>query len=588
MKKKMPYLGIATLIGALTWASFSFGLFIGFENFIEDLLYSTKPVRNDIVIVDIDSNSINSIGQWPWPRKVFADAFLKIDGRPPKGVGLDVVFSEPSRSGPTDDAALAKALAKISYPVILPVEGINLTLEKDAMPKAESLVKPLGIFTGNSKVGLGHVNLVLDSDGVVRNFPPKIVFNESGNDKQIKAFALEVAEESGEILPNFDQLKNIERIVFSSPTGSIKRVPFLRLIQESNLEMLEDKIVLIGATSPDLHDEKPTPLSRGTQMPGVEIQANIVNMLLYGYRLSPLDRNLQVLWLLAAAFAPAAIFIISRQSLKPLFANLILGLSYTVGLVILFEQGIAANVIHINSAWVLSTLSMFSYRYFSGEKEKREMRNLFSKYVSKDVLEEILKNPGKVQLGGEEKEITVFFSDIRGFTTLSEKTTPTELVRILNWYFTEMSDEILKNGGVLDKYIGDAIMAFWGAPIDDPEQADYAIKASIGMLEKLSDFNRRLKDQWNVEINIGIGLYTGPAVVGNIGSNQRFDYTIIGDTVNVASRLEGLNKEFKTRIVIGESTKNKASGKYKFLPLGQVAVKGRQEPLNIYTIEGYN
>jgi adenylate cyclase len=197
-----------------------------------------------------------------------------------------------------------------------------------------------------------------------------------------------------------------------------------------------------------------------------------------------------------------------------------------------------------------------------------------------------------VSLGGEEKEITVFFSDIRGFTTLSEKTTPKELVRILNRYFTAMSEEILKNAGVLDKYIGDAIMAFWGAPVDDPGQADNALKAALGMLAKLKELNEELRASGDPEINIGIGIYTGPAVVGNMGSEQRFDYTVMGDTVNVASRLEGLNKEYQTRLIIGESTKNKitlrlAQGEkdYKFRFLGSVAVKGRKEPLNIYTLE---
>jgi adenylate cyclase len=327
-------------------------------------------------------------------------------------------------------------------------------------------------------------------------------------------------------------------------------------------------------------------------MPGVEIQANIANMLIMGYRLIPLSKGWSFFWIFLAAVLPALAFLLFSRSLKPLFINIFLGVVYLILIIILFEKGVAANIIHINLAWILSTSSLFGYRYFVGEKERREMRNLFSKYVSKDVLEEILADPTKVSLGGEEKEITVFFSDIRGFTTLSEKTTPKELVRILNRYFTAMSEEILKNAGVLDKYIGDAIMAFWGAPVDDPGQADNALKAALGMLAKLKELNEELRASGDPEINIGIGIYTGPAVVGNMGSEQRFDYTVMGDTVNVASRLEGLNKEYQTRLIIGESTKNKitlrlAQGEkdYKFRFLGSVAVKGRKEPLNIYTLE---
>jgi adenylate cyclase len=188
--------------------------------------------------------------------------------------------------------------------------------------------------------------------------------------------------------------------------------------------------------------------------------------------------------------------------------------------------------------------------------------------------------------GGEEREMTVFFSDIRGFTTISEQTTPTELVRILNEYFTQMTAEVLRTGGVVDKYIGDAVMAFWGAPIDDPDHADHAVEAALAMIEKLKLLNQKLRAQGDPEIKIGIGLYSGKAVVGNVGSNDRFDYTVIGDTVNAASRLEGLNKEYKTQIIISESVKNKLKKQYPLVCLGCTPVKGRKEPINIYTIEG--
>ncbi len=200
------------------------------------------------------------------------------------------------------------------------------------------------------------------------------------------------------------------------------------------------------------------------------------------------------------------------------------------------------------------------------------------------MLEEILQDPSKVKLGGEVREVTVFFSDVKGFTTLSEKSTPQELVKVMNEYFTLMTEEILKRGGVLDKYIGDAIMAFWGAPIDDENQADNALQAAIEMTKKLKAFNLKLKDKGKPEIGMRIGIYTGPALAGNIGSELRLNYTVMGDTVNVASRLEGVNKEYGTQIIIGENVKNKLKGKYDLKGLGSVAVKGRGEPLNIYTL----
>ena len=265
--------------------------------------------------------------------------------------------------------------------------------------------------------------------------------------------------------------------------------------------------------------------------------------------------------------------------------SVVLGAVYFFAIVFLFQYGISVNLIHISLAWILSTIVLFGYRHFVAERERRGLKNVFSKYASKEVVSEILKDPGRVKLGGEEKEITIFFSDIRSFTTWSEQTTPKKLVSILNRYFTAMSEEVLNNGGVLDKYIGDAIMAFWGAPIGDPEQADKAITASLSMLEKLKKLNVELKAEGEPEIKIGIGLFTGPAVVGNVGSEKRFNYTAIGDTVNVGSRLEGLTKEYNVQLVIGETTKNRAKGSYNFKFLASAAVKGRVEPINIYTIE---
>ena len=187
-------------------------------------------------------------------------------------------------------------------------------------------------------------------------------------------------------------------------------------------------------------------------------------------------------------------------------------------------------------------------------------------------------------LGGEEKEITLLFSDIRGFTTLSEKMAPCDLIKVLNRYFSAMTEEILAQGGVLDKYIGDAIMAFWGAPIADPDQADHALAAALGMIGRLKKLNEELRAAGEPEINIGIGLYTGPAVVGNVGSEQRLSYTAIGDTVNVASRLEGLTKDYKVQLILGAPTKDRIKNRVAFKHLGEATVKGRKEPIGIYTI----
>ncbi|OGZ03829.1 MAG: hypothetical protein A2648_02650 [Candidatus Lloydbacteria bacterium RIFCSPHIGHO2_01_FULL_41_20] len=575
MKKFLPYGVLGGLAALLVSFSFSQGIFFGSEHFFEDLLVSPKKVDSNIVILAIDNDSISRIGQWPWPRSVFARAFKFLDDARPKAVGFDILLADQSRLGSGDDDALATTLKNISYGVVFPVEAV-LTSENGVFTSTDT-THPLSKFFENSQVVPGHVNLIVDQDGVVRKFPGFINLGE----ETLSSFSYRMAQKAGINEPPGE----VTTIVYSQPTGNIKRIPFYRLLEEKEVrDSLEGKLVLIGVTSPDLHDEKSTPFSRGTLMPGVEIQANILNMFISGYKISPLETTPSILLIFLVALVPVILFSVVKNPWRPLIISVILGILYNIAIIIFYERGVAVNLIHINLSWVFSTLAIFSYRYYTEEKEKRELRNAFSKYVSSAVLDKILADPKSVALGGEEKTITVLFSDIRGFTTLSEKTTPQELVSVLNKYFTLMTGEVLKYGGVLDKYIGDAVMAFWGAPLADSSQADNAVKASLGMLERLKEFNIGLKKEKGIEIDIGIGLYTGTAVVGNIGSDQRFDYTAMGDTVNVSSRLEGLNKEHKTHLIIGQSTKDLITMNLKFKEIGGVKVKGRNEPINIYTV----
>jgi len=561
-----------SIIALVLWFA---GIFGGFETTLEDRLFRAKAIDSDIVIVSIDSDSLQKIGQWPWARAVFADFFTSLNAAPPKAVGLDVVFAEPSRFGAEDDAALSRTLKNISYPLVMPVEASSLDLSQ-ATAETTNILSPLTSFTSGTKVSLGAVNLILDQDAVVRRFPAEI---ESPSEI-LSAFALETVRQSGENIPR--EPSATERIVYAGATGAVRRIPFSRAIEEPLL--LKDKIVFVGVTARDLHDEQATPVDHGTKMSGVEIQAQIANMLLKGYSLSPASLLLSIPWIVVLGLLPGLFFFIfKRRTILALLASVICGIVSTFLILILFGQGTVVSLIHTNIAWIFSASFLFVYRYILARREMKEVKDVFGKYVSKDVLELILKNPSAVLLGGEEREITVLFSDIRGFTSFSESTTPTELVSVLNRYFTLMTNEVLKHQGVLDKYIGDAIMAFWGAPIADPLQADHAFAAALGMVERLKEFNEELAQEGRPAIDIGIGLYTGPAVVGNIGAENRFDYTVIGDTVNTASRLEGVNKEYKTHIIVGETTKQKLTGSYALSHLGGVKVKGKEQSVEIYT-----
>ncbi|MCX6701951.1 MAG: adenylate/guanylate cyclase domain-containing protein [Candidatus Zambryskibacteria bacterium] len=581
MLKKSIYPILAIIVGIILSLSYLFGVFTGLEYFLEDQLFQSKTINSNLVILSIDNDSIQKIGQWPWPREVFAKLLENLNAAPPKALAIDVIFAEPSRISTYDDTRLGYVLEHIKYPVILATEASLYINNKK--PEIEKLLSPLTIFqTKNTTLGL--VNVIADSDGVVRRFP--LSAKDTGTNKSYKALAYDLINKANFPIPKESELLPLNRIVYAGETGSVRRIPFYRILSDKDAQKeLEGKIVFIGATADNLHDSKPTPLSRGTEMPGVEIHANIANMLLSGDRLIPLNTFFTILWIILAVIISSLFFVfVSRLSII-IGGNVFLGIVYLVAIIILFERGIVVNLIHIELSWIISTIILFLYRFFIVEKEKREMKKTFGKYVSPTVLEQIVKNPSAVVLGGEEREITVLFSDIRGFTSISEKTTPPELVRILNTYFSAITKKIIENDGVLDKYIGDAIMVFWGAPIPEPRQADKAVKAGLEMLEELEKLNRKLVSEGDPEIKIGIGIYTGKAVVGNIGSEHRFDYTAIGDTVNTASRIEGLTKEYKTEIIIGEGTKNKLTENFSVTSLGTANVKGKMEGIKIYGVK---
>jgi adenylate cyclase len=564
---------IASAIAVLAWSA---GVFGGFETTLEDRLFRAQPIHPDIVIVAIDSGSLQEVGQWPWPREIFARFFASLNTAPPKAVGVDVVFAEPSSLGSADDTELTRALSVVSYPVVMPIEALSLDLTSD-VPRTTGVLTPLPSFTDRRDISLGAVNLILDQDGVARRFPAHITY--AG--ERLSTFALEIVRRSG--MPISRTPNAIERIVYAAPTGAIRRIPFTRVLEEPSL--IADKIVFVGVTSPDLHDEQVTPIDHGTKMPGVEVQAEIANMLLEDYSLTPLSPFYSALWILVVGLLPGLLFFLfKRRTLLALCASAVIGIISTLLIVMLFTEGTVVSLIHTNLAWLLSAGFLFTYRYTLARREIKEVKEVFGKYVSKEVLGLILENPNAVILGGEEREVTVLFSDIRGFTTLSEATAPHELVAVLNRYFTLMTNEVFKHQGVLDKYIGDAIMAFWGAPIADPLQADHALAAARGMIDRLKEFNEELVREGRPTIDIGVGLYTGSVVVGNIGAESRFDYTVIGDTVNTASRLEGLNKEYGTHVIIGESTKQKLTASYPLSPLGGVKVKGKEQSIEIYSI----
>ncbi|MDO8492938.1 MAG: adenylate/guanylate cyclase domain-containing protein [bacterium] len=589
-RKKLFFYFLNSFLGLILVGSFRAGLFSGIEQFFEDILFSKKEINKDIVIIGIDNESIQKIGQWPWPRAVFAKALSNLEQYKPKSVGLDVIFPEASRIGEADDWALVRAMEGLKYPLVMPVEftSVNIDGLHAFVERGAPLVKNLKIITDVSLTAPAHVNLILDRDGVVRRVPLWIEIADSSVIN--KALGLKTVESAGLRHRNSYPKESIERIVFAGPPGSFPMVPFWK-VYEGNIDLpLLNKIIFIGSTAADLHDEKPTPFSRGTAMSGVEIQAEIANMILQDYKLAPISEGWLEFWIFFATLLPALLFSFSERPWKALGVNVVLGIFYNVAIIYLFGEGQVANIVHINLAWISGSLVSFAYHYFTVEKEKNHLRNLFSKYVSRDILEEMLRDPSKIKLGGDEKETTVFFSDVRGFTNLSEGLTPGQLVHFLNKYLTVMTDIALKKRGVVDKYIGDAIMAFWGAPLTNKMHAVDAVLTSLEMVTALKKFNEKSVSEGDPAIDIGIGLNSGKVIAGNMGSEQQFDYTVMGDTVNLASRLEGQTKTYGVHIIISQHTFDHLPAelieKEKILirELDRVKVKGKKLPVTIFEV----
>jgi adenylate cyclase len=352
--------------------------------------------------------------------------------------------------------------------------------------------------------------------------------------------------------------------------------------------VFKDKIVFVGVNATSLFDAFETPFSGGTtgfRMPGAQIHATIADDILSNRFIWPASTGARVATVVGAALIVGLVSALLpawwATGATALFVVALGGASFWM-----FAGGYWMN---LSQPVLASTLSLFGgvgYQYFIEGREKRKMKKLFGQYVSKDVYDHLVSNPELARLGGARREMTVLFSDIRGFTSVSERGQPEEIVRTLNEYFTRMVELVFKHGGTLDKFVGDMVMALFGAPLDDPDHADHAVEAALDMIGELRTLNEGWTGEGRPELDIGIGINTGPMIAGNIGSDLIMSYTVIGDAVNLGSRLESLNKQYGTRIIISESTKNQLKKKYVLRPLGDVVVKGKTKPVAIFELIG--
>ncbi len=558
------------------------------------LLRGSHVPSPQIVIVGVDYESLQAVGSsWPWPRQYHARLLDRL--REARVVGLDLLFTQ--HSDPGQDRLLADA-ARSTGNVVW---ASHFSLVKEAQFVIESQVAPIPVLRTASP-DFGYVNLPLDRDGVVRRVAPMKLYH----DTVFRSFGLVVLERAGlarlvmtpsgirqgtdgPMIPA--DKDNAVLINYAGPPRSFPQFPYHKVLRgEVPAEIFRGKIVLVGGTSSTLMDSFVTPffspLFSNEQMAGVEVHANAIDTMLTGKYVTRAGAWINVAFLLAlGGVVGAAAAVLRARWAIVLCATL--GLGYAACVIGLFlAKGYWLNSVAPAATIPLALACTGIYRFVREERLKSVVRRSLERYVSIEVAREILERGDEVELGGIRRRITVAFCDIRGFTTLSEHHSPEEVVDLLNRFFTRISSPILRHGGTLDKYIGDAIMAFWGAPVARQDDPIRAVRCALDMLRESAAFSAELEAQGETPLSVGIGINTGWAIVGNIGSPARMGYTAIGDTVNIASRLQDLTKEYQAELLIGHATFEEIEDLFEAERIGLVSVKGRTEPVAIYRVIG--
>ncbi|KYK20507.1 hypothetical protein AYK24_10130, partial [Thermoplasmatales archaeon SG8-52-4] len=537
---------------------------------ISDAFYSPSNTLDNIVIVAIDDESLEELGLLPWPRGYYAKVINQINQS--SVIGIDIIFDLETNA--ENDNALADSIKNAN--VVLGMEYTSFTFIDDKLYGA-GLLKPnttLGAI--GSEFEAGFVNLYQDSDGVVRSFTPHITGIESYDH-----FSKVIVEKYTGISQEFTQSRIL--INYYAEPGGYNYISFSDVyLNKTNPEYFKGKIVLIGVTSPVEHDDYTVPISN-QDMPGVEIHANLVQSILTKDFIYYQD-DISAIGIIFLFGIITGLLLYKYKIYIATILLIIIAIIYVFLSIYIFDTGIIMKILYPILSIVMVSFALIVVYYRTEERSRKWITSIFGKYVSPIVIDNLIKNPDLINLGGEKRNITIFFSDIRGFTSISEKLMPEELVHLLNEYLTEMTTIIIKNDGLVDKYMGDAIMAFWGAPLEQPNHAEMACSSSLEMIEKL----RKLQEKWKKEnipsFDIGIGLNSGDAIVGNMGSSSRFDYTAMGDNVNLASRMEGLNKIYGTNIIITEKTHNVIKEKFETRRLDAVRVKGKKKPIFVFEL----
>jgi adenylate cyclase len=592
----------------------------------------------DVVIVEIAEDTFRSIPErYPWPRSYYAHLLRNLKQAGARVVAFDLIFGDPDNHAVTNDSLFRTAIRETDIAVLAGKRERDNPLFFQT-----SATQNYGNIFYDADSTLGLVNVRPDADGVYRTYNVAFLVDTSADGTvAIPTFGFAALNKclglppktvpelrgsrfvyAGRNIPAYDGSSVL--VNYYGPNGTFRHIKFQDVLDDETFTTSEeassgqqintfsdaeygylhdgtfkDKIILVGVTVPEYKDLFPVPVGRGEHrgdnlMYGVEIHANLIQNVLHNeflYR-EPLSVEILTILLLVLITIFGTSFIKEWKTGRTLFVELIaaggaagLIVLAAIGAVVAFQRwGMILSVIPAVLAVAFGHVASTTWHFVVERKQRILIKSMFSTYVHPQVVDELVKDPSKLVLGGKREELTVMFTDLEGFTAISQDMQPERLVALLNEYLSIMSDIVIRNRGTLDKYVGDAIMAFWGAPIPQSDHAILACRTALQMNDALESMNQRWHNERKPQFVMRIGINTGPMVVGNMGATGKFAYTVMGDSVNLASRLEGANRQYQTRIMVSESTYQLVKEAIFGRKLDRIAVKGRSAPVTIYEL----